>query len=142
MLISIPTDKPLSDQDRAILTALLNYQGGSPETPAVAESSEPEEPTEAPEEKPVKKVKKAEPEPAKKPEPEPADKDDESETAADEDEAAGDEPTLDDAVALATKLMSGGKAADVKAALGTVGAKRVSELKGSKIAAFIEALGA
>lgn len=50
--------------------------------------------------------------------------------------------TLEDAVAAATKLVSAGKAAEVKAALGTVGAKRVSDLKGESITTFMQALEA
>lgn len=56
--------------------------------------------------------------------------------------AADGEVTLADAVAQATELVKQGKAADVKAALATVGATRVSELKGAKIATFLEALNA
>lgn len=48
--------------------------------------------------------------------------------------------TMSDAVEVATKLVSSGKSADVKAALADVGVKRVSELKSKDIAAFIEAL--
>ena len=62
-------------------------------------------------------------------EPEPA--------AAEEDEEG---PTLDAAVARATALVADGKQSQVKAALKTVGAKRVSELKPSNIEAFLEAL--
>lgn len=50
--------------------------------------------------------------------------------------------TLDDAVARATALVAAGKTAQVKAALATAGAKRVSELKGAMIAVFLEALDA
>lgn len=48
--------------------------------------------------------------------------------------------TLDDAVTLATQLVSDGKAPAVKAALAVAGAKRVSELKGDAISAFINEL--
>lgn len=52
----------------------------------------------------------------------------------------GDAPTLQDAVTLATDMVGAGKATQVKAALAAAGgAKRVSELKGDAIAAFITA---
>lgn len=52
-----------------------------------------------------------------------------------------DAPTLDDAVARATALVSEGKAAAVKAALATAGSKRVSELATpAKIQIFLDAL--
>ena len=54
--------------------------------------------------------------------------------------AADDAPTLEDAVAAATPLISAGKAAVVKAALANAGVKRVGELPAEKIAAFIEEL--
>ena len=47
---------------------------------------------------------------------------------------------LDTAVAVATDLVARGKTADVKLALAAAGAKRVSELKGTAIAKFLEAL--
>lgn len=60
--------------------------------------------------------------------------------AAPEEAADEDSATLADAVAIATKLVSSGEAAKVKAALSDLGAKRVSELSGSKIASFVSAL--
>lgn len=60
-----------------------------------------------------------------------------------EDIVGTDAPTLEDAVARATVLVSEGKAASVKAALATAGAKRVSELsKPAAIKAFLDALDA
>jgi hypothetical protein len=61
---------------------------------------------------------------------------------AEEDLVGGDGPTMSDAVAAATKLVSEGGAAKVKAALAVVGAKRVSEMAESDIPAFLEALEA
>ena len=84
--------------------------------------------------------------PAKAVEPEPEEEvEDEGPAAAlevEEDLLGGDEPayTIEAAVAAATKLVSAGKSADVKAALAASGAKKVSELKGKGIQAFIEAL--
>lgn len=61
-----------------------------------------------------------------------------------EDLVGGEEPvpgyTLEEAVAAATKLVSTGKAAAVKAALAGTGAKKVSELKGDDITTFMTAL--
>ena len=74
-------------------------------------------------------VPRAEPE-----EPTPADESDEDFSA--EPAAA----TLADAVATATTAIQAGKSAVVKAALKSVGATRVSDLKGDKIAGFIAAL--
>lgn len=62
---------------------------------------------------------------------------------ADDDLVGGDTTyTIADAVAAATKLVSGGNAAAVKAALAGTSAKKVSELKGDDIAAFMTALEA
>jgi len=55
-------------------------------------------------------------------------------------EDLGDAPTMSDAVAAATVLVSSGGAAKVKEALATVGAKRVSEMKTEDIPAFLAAL--
>lgn len=57
-----------------------------------------------------------------------------------EDLLGTDAPTLEDAVKRATELVAEGKAAEVKAALATAGAKRVSELSGAKIQTFLDAL--
>lgn len=85
--------------------------------------------------------------PAKPVEAEPEEEPESSGQAAalEEDEdllGGGKEYTLEAAVASATKLVSAGKAAEVKAALGVAGAKKVSELKGKAIQSFIEALEA
>jgi hypothetical protein len=64
----------------------------------------------------------------------------EPEASAEEDLLGGTEPTMADAVALATKLVSEGSAAQVKEALAKVGAKRVSELTDDNIATFVNSL--
>jgi hypothetical protein len=51
-----------------------------------------------------------------------------------------DGATLEQAVALATKMVSNGEAAKVKAALTEVGAKKVSEIPEDKVDEFIAAL--
>lgn len=67
----------------------------------------------------------------KQPDPEPA---------AEEDLVGGEAPTMADAVALATKLVSAGQSAKVKEALADAGAKRVSELSEEAIPGFVAAL--
>lgn len=95
---------------------------------------------------PVAKPAPAKKAPAPKPEPEP-----EATPEPEEDLVGGDEPaepegpievlpTMADAVAAATKLVSSGGAPKVKEALAAVGAKRVSEIPADSIAAFLEAL--
>lgn len=59
-----------------------------------------------------------------------------------EEDLVGATYTLEDAVAAATQRVSAGKATEVKAALASVGAKRVSELKGASITTFMQALNA
>lgn len=110
MKITIDTDN-LSDLDIAMLSFLAE-QG------EVAE--------EEPEPEPAKPAKKAAPAAPAKKEPE-----------SEDDDAA---PTMSDAVAAATQLVSSGEAAKVKAALSEVGAKRVSEMKEDDIPAFLAAL--
>ena len=107
------TNEPLNEQDKALLRALLGEK-----VQAVAASEEPVKPA------PLKKTPKAE-------EPQEAE-----EQAADEAEAA-DEPTLEDAQALARKFVAAGEAAKVKKALTKVGAKKVSEIPEDKIADFM-----
>lgn len=114
MHISINTDEGLSDVDKAILRALL----GEETTPAPA--------------KPATAKKAAASKPKAKPEPET----DEDEG---EDETEGG-ASKEDAVALATKMVSNGEAAKVKAALVEVGAKKVSEIPEDKVDEFIAAL--
>lgn len=83
--------------------------------------------TEKPKPKPAKKAQ-----PKSAPEPEPEEED--------EDLLGDDGPTMKDAVAKATELVSGGDAAKVKSALADLGVKRVSELKDGDIPAFLSAL--
>jgi len=118
--ITIDTNN-LSELDIAMLAFLAGNTEAEEEvagTPADEETAEPEP------EKPKAAAKKAA---AKKAEPE-------------EDLVGGDGPTMSDAVAAATQLVSEGGAARVKAALAVVGAKRVSEMDESDIPAFLAAL--
>lgn len=90
---------------------------------------------------PAKKAPAAKPEPKPEPVAEP-----EPEAAPEEDLLGGDTepepegPTMADAVAAATKLVSSGGAPKVKEALAAVGAKRVSEIPADQITAFLDAL--
>lgn len=127
MQIHIDTDN-LSELDITILDFILN------------EVSEDEADAPAPVETP-KTSKTAKAAPAKA-EPTPAA---EPEAPAEPEEdllGGGDAPTMSDAVAAATALVSSGGAAKVKAALAEVSAKRVSEMKDSDIPAFLAALAA
>ena len=114
MQITIDTNN-LSEMD----IAMLGFLAGQPEP----ETSEPEIVVPVVE-KPKPKAKPVKPEP----EPEP------------EDLVGDDAPTMADAVAAATVLVSSGGAAKVKEALAAVGSKRVSEMKVEDIPAFLAAL--
>lgn len=120
MQITIDTNN-LSEMDINML-AFLAEQG---------EAVEADEP--APEAPPAKAPakKKAAATPAPEPEPE-----------EEEDLVGGDGPTMSDAIAAATALVSSGEAAKVKAALAEVGVKRVSEMEDKDIPAFLAALEA
>lgn len=108
----------LSATDKQILALLA----GSAEAPAAPASKPASKPATA------KPAAKAEP----TPEAEPAEDTPASEGGA----------TMEDAVALATSMVSTGKAAKVKEALAAVGAKRVSEIAEDQIQAFIDAANA
>jgi len=127
MHITINTAEELSDLDKSILRTLLGHSAPSSAPATVAEAeAKPEKPA------PAKKKKVA-----TKPAPEPELEEEEEE----EEEATNDgAPSMEDAVSLATKLVNGGRASDVKAALAEAGCKRVSELDESDIASFVEAL--
>lgn len=71
-----------------------------------------------------------------------AKKEPEAKKEAEEDLVGGDAPTMADAVAAATVLVSEGGAAKVKQALAVVNAKRVSEIDEEYIPAFLAALSA
>jgi hypothetical protein len=126
MQITFDTNN-LSELDRNVLALVLG------------------QPADAPATKPEKAESTAKPAPKAKPQPkaeEPVEQAEEPVEAAAE-ETTADAPaggTMEDAVALATSLVSNGKAAQVKAALADCGAKRVSELADDKIASFIAAL--
>lgn len=150
MQIIINETNELSALDITVLRALVGNQvvTDAP-APAAAAPKEEEAPAEAPKARRTRKAATPKPEPVVE-EPENGPEDDEEPAEeekgqpevdeAEEDLLGGDEPTMADAVALATELVSDGKAAKVKAALAEVGAKRVSELKGDGIATFVNSL--
>lgn len=116
----------LSDLDQRILWLLLDADG------AAAPKAEKAAPAAAPAAKGAPKAKAAPKAEEPVEEPEEAVEEDQGETGTDD--------TMEAAVALATKLVSSGQAAKVKAALSEAGAKRVSELKDEDIPSFIAAL--
>lgn len=127
--IELDTDDT-DDRVEALLTVLGHGATLATVTPEPVEEAKP-----APAKKAAAKkttAKKA----AAKPEPE----EDEDE---DEDLIGASQPTLQDAVELAGKLVASGKAADVKATLKELGVGRVSQLDGDDeaIAAFVSKLG-
>ena len=139
--ITLTLELPLSDHDRAVLSALATAGLGElPPAPAKKAPAPEPAPAEAPAKKapakkaPAKKAPEPEPEtPAEAPAPEPAP----------EAPAKGtDGPTVDDAVARAASLLSEGRADAVKAALASLDINRVSQLKPSQVGAFLEALDA
>lgn len=115
------TNEPLNEQDKALLRALLGEK-----VQAVAASEEPVKPA------PLKKTPWPE---------EPQETEKRAEEQAADDAEAADEPTLEDAQALARKFVAAGEAAKVKKALTKVGAKKVSEIPEDKIADFMADLG-
>lgn len=130
--ITLTLELPLSDHDRAVLSALAT--AGLGELPPAPAKKAPEPaPAEAPAKKaPAKKAPEPEPEtPAEAPEPE-----------TEAPDKGTDGPTVDDAVARAAALLSEGRADAVKAALASLDINRVSQLKPSQVGAFLEALDA
>lgn len=130
MEITITLSTPLSDGDREILAALA----GQTVSVELAET-EPENPARAPRKSTAPKATEpeddAKPAPAKKA----AAKKAPAKPADD-----GDDDLMSQAVSRATELVSSGQAPKVKAALATVGAKRVSELTAKTLPDFLSAL--
>ena len=139
--ITLNLTLPLTDDDRAMLSALAARGTGDhapapsmplqgpPEPVKVTEKPAPKAKA-APKAKPAPKAE-AEPEkapaPKAKPEPEPK-----AET--------GGKAAVDDAVARASALLSAGQAARVKEALEALDIQRVSQLKPSQVSDFLKAL--
>lgn len=117
MFISIEDTNELTALDKAVLSILV---GDNAVVPVPAATPAKATPT------PAKKAAAAAPAKAD-PEPE-------------ADAGSDDAVTMQDAVDLATRLVSEGKAADVKAALANAGVKRVSELEGDAVGVFVTTL--
>lgn len=151
--ITLTIELPLSDRDRAVLSALATAGlGDLPPAPfrAGGYTPKPESVEEVGKAKPAPKAK-AKPAPKAKPEPEPVKPEPVEAAPAAEPapepepepvEDGTDGPTVDDAVARAAALLSEGRADTVKAALASLNINRVSQLKPSQVGAFLEALDA
>ena len=122
MQITIDTNN-LSAADRSILEHIL----GKNTTVEPVEEPKPATP------KPARKAPAPKPSPVEEPEVE-------DEVEAEDEDLLGGGVTLQDAIDRATELVSEGKAAQVKAALAKVGAKRVSDIKQDSLKAFVDAL--
>lgn len=142
--ISVADDQPYTTREAAVIAAMQAHpSNGAAATTAPAAAAEPVAEKPAPKARAAKAastraaVLEDTPEPVVEGAPEPA-------AEEPEEDLVGAETvhTLDDAVTLATQLVSDGKAPAVKAALAVAGAKRVSELKGDAITAFINELQA
>lgn len=119
--INSDSDRDLTPHELGILRALANTGDAAPAVEGAASTA---------------KTAKQKDTPTLKSAPTPAPEEDE---ASPEESSGG---TLEDAVSRATALVSQGKTASVKEALAATGAKRVSELKGAMIGAFLKALDA
>jgi hypothetical protein len=130
LTITITTELPLTPTERGILQVLL---GETPAAPA-AEPSKPKARVEKKNGAPV--IVANDPEPEEEAAVEAA-----AEAVEPEPELPAEaEVSLETAVARAMEKLSSGKQAEVKAALVTVGAKKVSDLKPEAIPAFLAAL--
>lgn len=153
MIITVNTEHPISAVDQAVLRALLSDPW--PAAPAAPEEKAEEksdydkavdarvkaqaEPAKAPAKRTRKAPAKVVEEPT--PEPEAAPSAPTAPAAESADEEATDGPSLEDAISLATKLVSEGKRPKVKEALASIGVGRVSQLKPEQVQAFIDAVG-
>ena len=128
----------ITELDTKVLAVLLGEQTAAQPSPkAVISNTETKaEPTAKPA---PKKAPAAKPEPVVE-EPEAPTSEEAGDTG--DDDLLGGQPTMADAVAAATQLVSSGGAAKVKEALAEVGAKRVSEMQEADIPAFLAALAA
>ena len=146
--ITLNLEIPLTSADRAVLSTLLGARPAGETITATVTPAPPEEPKKAPAKKaPAKKsapVKKA-------PEKAPGADDEPDEFASDEavkesapKKKAAPEPEGGDkrktAIDLGAAALGEGRADDVRAALESLGASRVSQLKEDQLDAFIEAL--
>lgn len=134
MQISFDTNN-LSAQDIALLNVLVGGGQSTVLSTDVAEVGANEPDTVV---APLAPKKAAAPKPAPKVEPEVPSSEEAGDTG--EEDLLGGAPTMADAVAAATKVVSDGKAKLVKDALAVSGTKKVSELKDEDIPAFLAAI--
>lgn len=118
MQITIDTDN-ITERDRAILSSLLGVEAAQPKKAESAKVAE----------KILNSNKKD------------VNPDADAQAAA-EDEKPSDGPTMEDAVAAATKFISKGEKEKVRAVLKSVGVEKVSELSEENIADFLAGLSA
>ena len=136
MLLTLDTEKPISALDKSLIRTIIGDVFEAPESQTPAEEAPEEEPKPAPRKRAAKKT--AAPKPDPEPEPEPED-----ETPADEPEEADEadtEPTKEDALTLAQKVMDDHEKAGitaVKDVLAGLGLKRVGEMKDTQAGEFI-----
>lgn len=138
MYLSIEDTNDLTALDLAVLRTILGDsapKGGIPRPEATPVEAAPEPKAKAKAKaKPAAKETQAAAEDFADEAPAPAAQ--EAPAPAEQDEG----PSREDAVALATKMISSGKAPAVKEALAAQGVARVGELNSDQIAAFVEAL--
>ena len=136
MTINITVDSTTPVEELRAIQALIASLAGAPVT--VAEQAR--QLTEPKDEAfkaatPAKKAVAPKPKPAPKPAPEP-----EPEETSDDEAAA--EYTVKDALAIASPIVSAGRAREVKDCLTQVGAMKVSEVPAEKLGEFIQLLKA
>ena len=143
--ITLNLEIPLTSADRAVLETLLGARPAGETITATVTPAPPEEPKKAPAKKaPVKKA--AAPEPDDEPDEfasdeavkESAPKKKAPVKKADPEPEGGDKRKT--AIDLGAAALGEGRADDVRAALESLGASRVSQLKDDQLDAFIEAL--
>ena len=137
MTINITVDSTTPVEELRAIQALIASLAGAPVTVAEQARQLTEPKDEAPKAAtPAKKAVAPKPKPTPKPAPEP-----EPEETSDDDEAAA-EYTTQDALAIASPIVSAGRTREVKDCLTQVGAKKVSEVPAEKLGEFIQLLKA
>lgn len=123
---TVNTGEVLTDADKAFLRVLL----GDADAPKATVTSISQPQPNGAAKKPAPAKPPAKPEPAPKPEPEP-------EPVV---EAEPEGPTLQDAINAATKFVQADRVPEVRAVLNELGAKKVGDLSGANIQAFLDKL--
>ena len=137
MLLTIDTEKPISALDKSLIRTIIGDVFEAPESQTPAEQTPEEEPKPAPRKRAAKKTA------APKPDPEPEPEDETPADEPDEADEADAEPTKEDALTLAQKVMDDHEKAGitaVKDVLAGLGLKRVGEMKDTQAGEFIELL--